>query len=383
MKFARQAQSLNASYLREILSAASQPEMISMAGGLPAASLLPLELVRVACASLADNSLFFQYGSSRGYQPLLETLEQHSPQSTQPWLICNGSQQGLDLIARALLETGDPIVAEVPAYLGALQAFQLTGASLLPLLSGAAGPDLDQLEHYFKTAAVKLFYAVPDFHNPTGRVWSAETRVAVAALCRHYGVTLIEDSPYRQLRFSGTELSPVSELYPEQTISLISFSKTGFPGLRVGAMSGPAEFIALAERIKQATDLHTGIPQQVIIHRLLNHQQYPDHLARLQQGYRNRYHHLSSELQQQLGQQIEFDPVEGGMFIWLSLNGKSGTEIAARALSHKLAVVPGAAFYAKGATAEDSHIRLNFSNTDTALVREAVARLARAIGAGC
>ncbi|WP_299203539.1 PLP-dependent aminotransferase family protein [uncultured Amphritea sp.] len=379
MKFSRHAQSLQASYIREILSAASQPEMISMAGGLPAASLLPVELIREACESMTDNPQLFQYGSSRGYQPLLETLARWSPESTQPWLICNGSQQGLDLIARALLEPGDQVVAEVPAYLGALQAFQLTGASLLPLLSGAAGPDLDQLEHYFKVTDVKLFYAVPDFHNPTGRVWSAETRIAVATLCRHYGVTLIEDSPYRQLRFSGAQLCSVSELYPEQTIRLISFSKTGFPGLRVGAMSGPAEFITVAERIKQATDLHTGIPQQVIIHRLLNHPEYPEHLIRLQQGYRSRYQYLSAELHQQLGQLIEFDPVEGGMFIWLSLKGKSGAQVASRALTHKLAVVPGAAFYDKGTATKDCHIRLNFSNTDTALVQEAVARLAKAL----
>ncbi|WP_428033873.1 PLP-dependent aminotransferase family protein [Amphritea sp.] len=379
MKFSTHAQSLQASYIREILSAASQPEMISMAGGLPAASLLPVELVRVACASLADNRQLFQYGNSRGYQPLLETLERWQPESTQPWLICNGSQQALDLIARALLEPGDHVVAEVPAYLGALQAFQLSGAALLPLLSSAAGPDLNQLEHYFKTTAVKLFYAVPDFHNPTGRVWSAETRIAVAGLCRHYGVTLIEDSPYRQLRFSGAQLSTVSELYPEQTIRLISFSKTGFPGLRVGAMSGPAEFIALAERIKQATDLHTGIPQQVIIDRLLNHPEYPKHLVQLRQGYHSRYQHLSAELHRQLGAQIEFDPVEGGMFIWLSLKGKSGAQVAARALAHKLAVVPGSAFYEQEAAPEDCHIRLNFSNTDTTLVEEAITRLAKSL----
>ncbi len=381
MKFSRHAQSLQASYIREILSAASQPQMISMAGGLPATSLLPVALIREACESLADTPQLFQYGNSQGYQPLIETLQQHHAGSTQPWLICNGSQQGLDLIARALLQPGDQFVAEVPAYLGALQAFQLTGATLLPLLSNTAGPDLDQLEHYFKSADIKLFYAVPDFHNPTGRVWSADTRTAVATLCRHYGVTLIEDSPYRQLRFSGVQHCPVSELYPEQTIRLISFSKTGFPGLRVGAMNGPAEFMTIAERIKQATDLHTGIPQQMIIHQLLNHPAYPEHLQQLRQGYQRRYQQLSDELQQQLGQQIAFDPVEGGMFIWLSLKGKSGTRVAASALTHQLAVVPGAAFYDKDAVTEDCHIRLNFSNTDATLVKAAVSRLATALRA--
>ncbi|MDX2421856.1 MAG: PLP-dependent aminotransferase family protein [Amphritea sp.] len=378
MKFARYAESLDVSYIREILCTAGQPGMISMAGGLPASSLLPVELVRATCDSLADNPQLFQYGNSQGYGPLIETLNQASP-TTKPWLICNGSQQALDLIARALLEPGDKVIAEVPAYLGALQAFQLTGAVVCPLTSHTTGPDLNQLEDYFKAGNIKLFYSVPDFHNPTGRVWSTDTRIAVANLCRHYGVTLVEDAPYRELRFAGEQLGSLSDLCPEQSISLKSFSKIGFPGLRVGAMSGPAEFIAIAERIKQATDLHTGIPQQAIINALLNHPEFPDHLTRLRRGYQDRYQHLSSELTQQLGDRISFDTVEGGMFIWITLTEGNGSEVAARALQQKVAVVPGAAFYPAGSNQEDHSLRLNFSNTDPELFPEAVARLARAL----
>ncbi|MBN1005534.1 PLP-dependent aminotransferase family protein [Amphritea pacifica] len=379
MKFARLARALNPSYIREILKAAVQPDMISMAGGLPASSLLPVKLIQQTCQSLADNVHLFQYGSSRGYQPLLDTLSQSDPQHPHPWLICNGSQQALDLLTRALLEPGDAVVAEVPAYLGALQAFQLSGATICPLNSTSEGPDLAQLEDYLKHPSVRLFYAVPDFHNPTGRVWSGGVRIEVARLCRRYGVTLIEDIPYRELRFSGEQQRPLSQLCPEQTITLKSFSKIGFPGLRVGAMSGPAEFIRVAERIKQAVDLHTGIPQQAIINDLLNHPGYPDHLASLRFGYQQRYQQLSTELTEQLGQQVEFETVEGGMFIWLKLRKGRGSEVAARALEHKLAVVPGAAFYPDGAKETDNAIRLNFSNTEPSLATEAVTRLARSL----
>ncbi|MDO6563150.1 PLP-dependent aminotransferase family protein [Amphritea sp. 1_MG-2023] len=379
MKFARNAQSLDASYIREILSAANQPEMISMAGGLPASSLLPVQLIRATCESLADNHHLFQYGSSQGYEPLIDTMKQQSQHSDKPWLICNGSQQALDLIARALLEAGDNIVAEVPAYLGALQVFQLTGATICPLNSDTAGPDLNQLEDYFKHHNVKLFYCVPDFHNPTGRVWPRETRIAVAQLCRDYDVTLIEDAPYRELRFAGEQLGYVSDLCPEISIRLTSFSKIGFPGLRVGAMNGPTAFITIAERIKQATDLHTGIPQQAIIHALLNHAEFEQHLTRLRRGYQERYQCLSRELTQQLGDQIQFDTVEGGMFVWLKLTQGDSAEIAARALQHNLAVVPGAAFYPTDTALENHALRLNFSNTDPALFPEAVARLAKAL----
>lgn len=379
MKFARNAQSLDASYIREILSAANQPEMISMAGGLPASSFLPVELVRSTCEALADNRHLFQYGNSQGYSPLLSTL-QRSAKTQNPWLICNGSQQALDLIARALLEPGDQVIAEIPAYLGALQVFQLSGIKVCPLMSSTNGPDLDQLENYLKGGNIKLFYSVPDFHNPTGRVWSTETRIAVAKLCRHYGVTLVEDAPYRELRFAGEQLDTVSEHCPELSISLKSFSKIGFPGLRVGAMSGPADFIAVAERIKQATDLHTGIPQQAMIDALLNHPQFNEHLLLLRQGYQARYQHLSNALQQQLGDLVQFDTVEGGMFVWLTLSQGNSSDVAARALQHKLAVVPGAAFYPIDMALENNALRLNFSNTDPTFFPEAVNRLAQALG---
>ncbi|MBQ0755524.1 MAG: PLP-dependent aminotransferase family protein [Amphritea sp.] len=383
MQFSSPAGSLKSSYIREILSTASQPDMISMAGGLPASSLLPVDLIRTSCASLADHRELFQYGASRGYSPLIATLNKLYPEQNNPWLICNGSQQGLDLIARAFLNPGDGVVAEIPAYLGALQVFQLSVAQIYPLYhinengESESQPDLIQLESHFKTGKVKLFYAVPDFHNPTGRVWAEDTRIRVSNLCRLYGVMLIEDSPYRELRFSGEQRSSLTALYPEGCISLKSFSKTGFPGVRLGAMSGPAEFIAIAERIKQATDLHTGLPQQALINALLNHPKYPDHLAHLRNSYKSRHQQLRSELIKQLGNQIQFERVEGGMFIWLKLTSASGTNVAARALEQKLAVVPGAAFYPEGVIAEDNAIRLNFSNTDPSLIPEAVSRLAR------
>lgn len=133
MQFSSPAGSLKPSYIREILSAASQPDMISMAGGLPASSLLPVDLIRTSCESLADHRELFQYGASRGYSPLITTLNKLYPEQNNPWLICNGSQQGIDLIARAFVNPGDGVVAEIPAYLGALQAFQLSGAQIYPL----------------------------------------------------------------------------------------------------------------------------------------------------------------------------------------------------------------------------------------------------------
>lgn len=379
MRFSKQASSLSPSYIREILAAATQPGVISMAGGLPATSLLPVKLIKSVCQTLHETPALFQYGNSRGYEPLLEKLESLYTQPQQSWLICNGSQQGIDIVARTLLEPGDGVVLEAPGYLGALQAFQLAGAKLYSLDSSSEGPNLSRLEDFFKTGKIRLFYAVPDFHNPTGKTWSADCRQQVVLLCRKYAIALIEDMPYRELRFNGPSRMTLSSLYPEQTISLRSFSKTGFPGIRIGAMGGPAEFIQLAERIKQSTDLHTGLPQQAILTGLLNHPDYAEHIEQLRKSYRSRYQTLSAELNRQLKAHGQFDEVQGGMFIWLNLPGRHTDVIAKRALQQKLAVVPGSVFYPPGQQSDCASLRLNFSNTQEKDMPEAISRLARSI----
>jgi len=369
---------LQPSYIREILAAATRPEVISLAGGLPAENCFPMALMAKAIESLPSKPELFQYGSTQGYAPLIDHLEDVFAAPNQSALVCNGSQQALDLIARSFLAPGDQIVMETPGYLGAIQIFSLAQAQILPLNQSGTGPDIERLEAIFKENNIKLFYAVPDFHNPTGVVWSLEKRKQVAKLCEQYDVRLIEDVPYREIRFAGNQQPMVSLFCSEHSIVLRSFSKTISPGMRLGIAVADKNIIDTMMKVKQATDLHTNLPMQAVLLDVLLHPDYLSHLEKIRLEYKKRYHSLSNAITQNEIGEASFSPVEGGMFLWLKINGGNATDIAERALAKNLAVVPGEVFYLSDA-ARDCYLRLNFSHTAPELFFEAMRRLIESI----
>ena len=367
---------LQPSYIREILTAATSPEAISLAGGLPAEDCFPMALLAPAIDALKRSRVMFQYAATRGHEPLLAILRDSlALEAAQDLVVCNGSQQALDLVARTFLDPGDGVAMESPAYLGALQVFQLAGADILTVAQTPQGPDLQQLSDLFAARSPKLFYAVPDFHNPTGVCWSGPVREAVAGLCHHHGVTLVEDSPYRQIRFSGESLPRVSEICPEQAILLQSFSKTVAPGLRLGVAAGPEQWIDSMLRVKQAADLHTAVPTQALLHRVLSDTGFPEHLAGVCRHYGERYRALSDAIRRHLGGAAFHEPVNGGMFIWMQLAGIDTMVFAPRALQAGVAVVPGVVFY-PGTDAPNEFLRLNFTHSTVHRLNDAVSRLA-------
>jgi DNA-binding transcriptional MocR family regulator len=368
MHTATRLQGVSSSYIRDILRAASAPGMRSLAGGLPPEQGFPLPMVSDFFARITEQANLFQYGDSRGYAPLLEFLRSSFGLSCeQDLMITSGSQQGLDLIARAFLNAGDAVVVEAPSYLGALQVFQLAGAQLCPVRQTPGGPDLVQLEQLFRLDQPRLFYAVPDFHNPTGCCWNSETREAVAALCRRYDVALIEDAPYRALRFEGDALPMVSSLCPERALILRSTSKIAMPGLRIASLSAPSAWLRPLELVKQSTDLHSNVPLQAALLKVLSDSRFSDHLASLCRLYGERYRVLSNTLAEA---GLLHDSVSGGMFLWLLLEGADADAVTKRCLSRQVAVVPGTAFYPSGEQAAPA-LRLNFTRLDEADLREA------------
>jgi len=380
---AKHLQNLEPSYIREILSAATHSETISLAGGLPASDHFPLPLLHGALETLTTTPTLFQYGETRGYGPLLECITKHySLLSSQSAMVCNGSQQALDLIARAYINPGDTVVMEAPSYLGALQVFALSQAQVKTIPQGSQGPDLQALETLFQSCAVKFFYAVPDFHNPTGLCWSLDCRLAVARLCRQYNVSLIEDAPYRQLRFSGDALPLVSSMCPERAFILYSFSKIVAPGLRLGLLVAPSAWLATPEKIKQASDLHCNQPLQAVLLALLNSPELEVHIEGVCALYRQRFEALAASLRRHFGDQARFSEVQGGMFSWFYLpEHRQGCEpmaLAREALNKGVAVVPGDVFY----RADDplrhtsaAALRLNFSHSEPGQIDCAIARL--------
>jgi DNA-binding transcriptional MocR family regulator len=376
MKLANSLQNIQPSYIREILSAASAPGVISLAGGLPDDATFPLALMAKSLTDLPNQAQLFQYGNTAGYAPLLDHFRSHYQlPASHDSIVCTGSQQGLDLIARAFINPSDNIVMEAPSYLGALQVFGLAQAKIVSIAQDANGPDLVQLEHSFNTQEITLFYTVPDFHNPTGVCWSLAVRKKVAQLCQQYGVALIEDVPYRELRFSGEELPLVSSFCPDNSLVLRSFSKIATPGIRLGLVTGKDQWIAPLNRVKQGADLHSSIPMQAVLLDLLQHDGFNEHLSQLRQLYRVRYQTLAEQITLKLPQ-CQFSPIDGGMFIWLSLPDCDVDALAKSALAHGVAVVPSSVFYQTGAMVKPA-LRLNFTNATVQQLSDAISRLAK------
>lgn len=383
MKLAKSLQEIQPSYIREILSAASAPGVISLAGGLPDNSSFPLALMAASLEGLSNRTQLFQYGNTAGYAPLLEHFrERYELPTSHDSIVCTGSQQGLDLIARAFINPGDSIVMEAPSYLGAIQVFGLAQAKIESITQQDDGPNIDELEACFATKNITLFYAVPDFHNPTGVCWSLTVRKKVALLCQKYNVTLIEDAPYRELRFNGDCLPLVSSFCPDHSMVLRSLSKIATPGIRLGLVTGKAEWIAALNKVKQAADLHSSLPMQAVLLDLLLHDEFNNHLSKLRQLYKTRYEELIKNIDLKLPSNCCSKRVDGGMFIWLSLPECDVDSLAKSALEQGVAVVPSSVFYQNRAKVAPA-LRLNFTNANIDELGEAIERLAFVIKQYC
>lgn len=382
MQLATSLQQIQPSYIREILSAASAPGVISLAGGLPDDATFPLQLMEQSFSELATNAKLFQYGNTAGYAPLLDYFKQdYQLPASHDALVCTGSQQGLDLIARAFINPGDTVVMEAPSYLGALQVFGLAQANIESIAQRSDGPDLAELESCFANKDITLFYAVPDFHNPTGICWSLEVRQKVAQLCQQYNVAFVEDVPYRELRFSGEALPLVSSFCPDNSLVLRSFSKIATPGIRLGLVTGRSDWVAPLNTIKQGADLHSSVPMQAVLLDLLSHEGFQSHLDNLTGLYQSRYLALAKQIEMKLPQ-CQFDAVDGGMFLWLSLPKCDVYALAQSALEHGVAVVPSTVFYQERGEVAPA-LRLNFTNATEDELSDAVDRLAKVLQLHC
>ncbi|MBO1257018.1 PLP-dependent aminotransferase family protein [Alteromonas sp. 5E99-2] len=360
MRVSHSLKNIRPSYIREILTEAKKPGVISLAGGLPATEFLPVDLFESALKSIADEPELYQYGETLGHRPLIDYLQENSSVANHKTMICSGSQQGLDLIARAFLNKDDTIVLEAPSYLGALQVFELTQANIEAVTQQADGPDLNALEQLFTTKDVQFFYGVPDFHNPTGVSWSTQKREGVAALCKKHNVFFIEDAPYRELQFGDNMAPLVSSFCPEKSVLLQSFSKSVTPGIRLASVSASEWVIDELIKLKQAADLHSALPLQAALLHVLQHADYPSHLKNVCAKYESRYQFIAKKLEALKQYGCTFNTVEGGMFIWLALTDLDDNLVAKKLLEQGVCVVPGSVFYPQGCESKPA-LRLNFS----------------------
>jgi 2-aminoadipate transaminase len=372
------------SFIREILKVAISKEIISFAGGLPNRELFPVEAIKEAAVRVFDNAgrEALQYSNSEGFLPLREYIAERYLQkmgiriSPENILIISGSQQGLDLLGKVLLNKGDEVVMEEPGYLGAIQAFACYRPSFLPVKLNNDGLDMTQLSDTLKKHSPKLMYTVPEFQNPSGISYSESVRKEVASMISGKRMYLVEDNPYIDIRFRDSRQVSFYQILPEQTILLGTFSKTAVPGLRLGWIVAPDQIMDKLIIAKQATDLHTNIFTQRLLFDYLMHNDIEKHIQLISEVYGRQCNAMIKAIEEYLPEGIGFTRPNGGMFLWVTLpHGLSSMELFETAIKKNVAFVPGNPFYTDGKASYPT-LRLNFSCSNEQTTEMGIIRLA-------
>lgn len=389
---ARRAQKMNPSVIREILKVTEKPGIISFAGGLPSPQTFPIEAFAEACEKVLrgggiDNArASLQYAASEGYRPLCEWVAASLPWDVSPdqVLITTGSQQGLDLVAKVLIDEGSRVLVETPTYLGALQAFTPMEPQIVGVASDAEGVDVDDLERQAAPTngaleGARFFYVLPNFQNPTGRSMSEARRAALVTRAAAVGLPLVEDNPYGDLWFDQPPPLPLTARNPEGCIYLGSFSKVLAPGLRLGFMVAPKAIMPKLLQAKQAADLHSPSFNQRVVAEVLKDGFLERHVPGIRALYKAQCGAMLDALQTEMaGLDVQWNSPDGGMFLWVRLpEGMNAVDLLPRAVAHNVAFVPGAAFFA--ADPDPRALRLSFVTASEEQIRTGIAALAQAI----
>ena len=379
MAFSERVSRLKSSLIREILAAAQRPEVMSFAGGLPAEAMLPK-------VEWADMPLALgQYGMSEGEPALREALAAQARAlglecTASQVLVVSGSQQTLDLAAKLYIDKGTEILLEAPTYLAALQIFQLFGADCLTVPQEADGPNLAQLRSRLEQHRPAFIYLIPTFQNPSAVRYSEAKRAAVAALLDEFGVTLIEDEPYRELTFDGGSAKPIAgRLQKANWIYTGTVSKTLLPGLRVGYLIASPDLFPHLLKLKQSADLHTNRIGQWQALQWIGSEKYQQHLSDLRGFYRQRRDAFQAALETHFSDLAHWNMPQGGLFFWLTLKQPLDTRtLLNEALANDVAFMPGEPFFPEP-DKNLGHLRLNFSHIDPARLDEGLKRLAAVV----
>jgi len=383
--FSERARAIQSSAIREILKVTERPEVISFAGGLPSSATFPVEQMQASfdrvLAQKGREAL--QYSTTEGYAPLRDWVAKRvstpaAPVSADDVLIVSGSQQGLDLLAKALIDPGDTVLVETPTYLGALQSFSMFSPRYVSVASDENGLIPEAMTESMRGA--KFLYCLPNFQNPTGRLLSAERRYQLAERARDLNLLILEDDPYGALSYDGETPVSIRSLAPERTVYMGSFSKVLAPGLRLGYVIAPAALRAKLVQAKQATDLHTATLSQMVVHDVVKDGFLDTHIPTIRTLYREQCAAMLAALTRYMPEGVRWNAPRGGMFLWAELpKGMDATAVLAEAIKQNVAFVPGAPFYAANPVIEA--LRLAFVTVPPPRIEEGVKCLAEVIRA--
>jgi 2-aminoadipate transaminase len=394
-RYARRTDRMGSSAIRELLKLTEVPGLISFAGGLPAPEVFPVEKFKEACDVVLSEvgAQALQYSTTEGYLPLRELIAHHSCRygikvDADNIQITSGSQQALDLLGKLLINPGDRILVEAPTYLGALQAWNAYEADYVTVPSDEFGMQTDALEGVLRTGP-KFIYVLPNFQNPTGVTLSLDRRKRLIELADQYGVPIVEDDPYGQLRYEGEHLPPVVVLddqyqkngeanYHGNVIYLSTFSKTIAPGIRLAWIVAPKEVISKIVQGKQGADLHTSTLIQMVAYEVARGGFLDEHVRLIRNVYGERRDVMLKAMEDNFPKEVKWTRPHGGMFLWVILpEGLNAAELFNEAVKLKVAYVPGAPFFPNGGG--ENTMRLNFSNANPEMIQEGIIRLAKVI----
>ncbi|UTB33272.1 MAG: PLP-dependent aminotransferase family protein [Methanobacterium sp. ERen5] len=382
--YANRMSKIPRSFVREILKVADEPDIISFAGGLPNPDTFPEDEFAESTSYILENSgaEALQYSTTEGYEPLRKLVSARYSKnglSVDPEniLITNGSQQGLDLVAKVFLNKDDTVLVEKPTYLAALQAFGLFEPNFnsIPLLND--GVDMDVLRSLIEEESPKLFYSIPNFQNPTGISYSLEKRKMIGELLNQNETMLVEDNPYGEIRFMGENLPPI-KTFTDNSILLGSFSKIVAPGIRLGWIVAEDETMHHLVTAKQASDLHSNFFSQMIVHHYLTKYDVEEHLSMIRKMYKNQRDFMVEMIKLHFPDNVKYTQPEGGMFLWVTLpEDMVAMELFEKTMEDKVAFVPGEAFYSDDP--QKNTLRLNFSNSNNNKIEEGIKKMGNAI----
>ncbi|MBS3872482.1 MAG: PLP-dependent aminotransferase family protein [Firmicutes bacterium] len=384
VRYAERLKNMQGNVIREILKLTQQPDIISFAGGLPSPDSFPTEILAdIAREVILEQRDVLQYGTTEGYPPLREFIAEWVKDiginaTVDEVIITSGSQQGIDLISKAMIDAGDTAVMESPTYLAAIQILKTYQANFSVAHGDHEGVWVDELEHIIARENPKLAYLVPTFQNPTGITLNKPRRQAIGAMLARHNTLLVEDDPYGRLSFTG-EIMPAIKSFDvsDRVIYLGSFSKIISPGLRLGFAVGEKSILRKMVIGKQGTDVHTNNLAQAMVYEFCRRGHLVPHIESIRQRYSEKLRVMQDCLRL-LPAEIKWTKPTGGLFIWGELpQGMDAAKLLVAAVKEKVAFIPGESFYVEGG--HKSTLRVNFSNATPDNIREGFKRLARAL----
>lgn len=390
VRFAKRLDQMDGSDIGDLLRLIARPEIISFAGGLPAAELFPVEELKQAGIAVMEEmgTVACQYSSAEGLPELRQKIAERMEAknnihtSADQILITSGSQQGLDFSARVFIDKGDVILVESPSYLGAIEAFKSCEPTFIEVPTDDGGMIMEELDKILATTEnVKMIYVIPDFQNPTGRTWSLERRKKFMEIINKYEIPAIEDNPYGELRFENEAMPALKSLDTKGLVVYLgSFSKIMVPGFRLGWVCAEDEILSKFNAMKQGADLQTSTLTQLQANKYMDLNDLDEHVDKIRKVYMHRRDVMMDAMKKYFPAEVKYTYPVGGLFTWVELPSYINTkEMALQCLEKKVAYVPGGSFFPNGG--KNNCFRMNYSCMSDEKIIEGVKVLAEVIQA--